>query len=474
LQLLIGIGIINTNQQLTRYFTPKAVDLYIGVFDQFAYRLPTDSRCAMKEQASRVRLTAGRVEAFGCPDNKSQAFLWDTEAPTLALRATPTGRKTFIFESRLNGATVRITIGTMLDWPLGDARTRAQELKRLTDAGTDPREVESQKQAEKTAAKAAKLEAEKYTLEALLAAYCNNQEVLGRKSHADARSIFKLHVVEAWPKVAALPANLVTPEQIADMMRRVIQLGKGRTANKLRSYMRAAYQVAKASRSKASIPIEFKAFNVRSNPASDTEPDESANKADKNPLSAGELRTYWHAIKNIDGFPGALLRLHLLTGGQRLEQLVQLRTADAQDDSILLYDGKGRPGKPARPHQVPLTDDAVVALMECEPKGDYALSTDGGTTHVSAATLSEWAMQCGAEIGDFQTKRIRSGVETLLASARISGEHRGRLQSHGISGVQARHYDGHDYMDEKREALNALFNLLTSKPESIVVPFKTA
>jgi hypothetical protein len=92
--------------------------------------------------------------------------------------------------------------------------------------------------------------------------------------------------------------------------------------------------------------------------------------------------------------------------------------------------------------------------------GKYALSTDGGNTHVSAATLSEWAMQVGEGIPDFKTKRIRSGVETLLASARISGDHRGRLQSHGISGVQARHYDGHDYMDEKRIALEMLFSLL--------------
>lgn len=220
----------------------------------------------MKQQASRVRLTAGRVDAFGCPADRSQTFLWDTEAPALALRATPTGRKTYVFESRMHGATVRITIGAVADWPLSEARTKAQELKRLTDAGTDPREIESQKQAASAAAKAAKLEADRYTLANLLTAYCDQQEALGRKSHADARSIFKLHVVEAWPKVAALPANVVTPEQIADMMRRVIQLGKGRTANKLRSYVRAAYQVAKASRSKASIPVEFKAYNVRAKP----------------------------------------------------------------------------------------------------------------------------------------------------------------------------------------------------------------
>jgi integrase len=428
----------------------------------------------MKQQPSRARFTAGRIEAFSCPADKSQAFLWDTDAPSLALRATPTGRKTYVFESRLNGETLRINIGTMSDWSISDARTKAQALKVMVDAGTDPRETEREKQAAKARAVAATLEAEKYTLEKLLNAYCDNLESLGRRSHADARSIFNLHVLAAWPEVAKLPANTVTSEQVADMMRKVIQSGKGRTANKLRSYVRSAYQVAKASRTKPAIPVEFKAFNVRANPASDTEPDETANKADKNPLSADELRTYWKAIKPIDGFPGALLRLHLLTGGQRLEQFVRLHTADAGDDSITLYDGKGRPGKPARPHTVPLTDDAAVALMECQPSGQYALSTDGGITHVSAATLSEWAMQAGAGITGFQTKRIRSGVETLLASARISGEHRGRLQSHGISGVQARHYDGHDYMDEKRHALETLGRLLTDQLADNVRPFKAA
>ena len=432
-------------------------------------------RSAVIDTSEPQDLTAGLIERFTCrTDIKAQAFLRDTKAPGLRVRVSNTGAKSFVFEAKLNRQTIRRTIGDVKSWTIDAARTEANRLRVTLDAGTDPREVESRKKADDAAAKSARLEAEKYTLSNLLTAYCDNQEALGRKSHADARSIFKLHITEAWPDVAALPANLVTAEQIADMMRRVIQLGKGRTANKLRSYARAAYQVAKASRSKASIPVEFKAFNVRHNPASDTEPDESANKADKNPLSAGELRTYWRAIKCIEGFPGALLRVHLLTGGQRLEQLVQLRTDDCQDDSVFLYDGKGRPGKPARPHQVPLTHEAAVALIECEPKGAFALSTDAGVTHVSAATLSKWAMQAGAGIEGFKTKRIRSGVETLLASARISGEHRGRLQSHGISGVQARHYDGHDYMDEKREALNALFNLLTTEPGSNVVSFKSA
>ncbi len=42
------------------------------------------------------------------------------------------------------------------------------------------------------------------------------------------------------------------------------------------------------------------------------------------------------------------------------------------------------------------------------------------------------------------------------------------VQSHGIAGVQARHYDGHDYMDEKRDALALLLRLLQEQSANVV------
>ncbi|MDP1887543.1 integrase [Polaromonas sp.] len=394
----------------------------------------------------------------------------------------------FYWRSTIGGKTERVTIGhydsdaspkalkpTIKGYSVAAAmraaETLAQKHQDNKPAGGYPALVAAQKESKQKAA-AAKHEAAKQTLQNLLNDYCHHLEALGRVAFKDARSIFKLHVIAAWPKIAALPANEVSGEQIADMMRRVLELGKGRTANKLRSYVRAAYQTARAARSKASIPVHFKAYNVGANPAADTEPDESQNKADKNPLTADQLRTYWQAIKALPGFRGAVLRLHLLTGGQRIEQLVNLLSSNVTGDSILLYDGKGRPGKPPRPHTVPLIPAAASALLDCKPQGHYALSTDGGKTHLGAITLSAWAVEAAVEIPDFQAKRIRSGVETLLASVGVSTEIRGRLQSHGIAGVQARHYDGHDYLSEKRKALETLHKLLNQKPASNVTPIK--
>ncbi|WP_298428801.1 integrase [Ottowia sp.] len=308
-------------------------------------------------------------------------------------------------------------------------------------------------------------EAKKHTLLALMTDYADHLMALGRSAHRDVRTIVRLHVKEAWPKVAIKPAAQVTTEEVADMMRRLLEAGKGRTANKLRSYLRAAYQVARDARSKPSIPLRFKTYRIATNPAAETAPDERSNRADKNPLSEAELRAYWRGIKDMPGLKGISLRLHLLTGGQRIEQLVNLLPADVSAESITLSDAKGRPGREARPHVVPLLKPVAADLRAMNPGGTYAISSDGGKTHLAATTLSGWAAEAAAAVGieDFQAKRIRSGVETLLAAHGVSSEIRGRLQSHGITGVQARHYDGHDYMAEKRSALQLLLRRLSAK-----------
>lgn len=70
--------------------------------------------------------------------------------------------------------------------------------------------------------------------------------------------------------------------------------------------------------------------------------------------------------------------------------------------------------------------------------------------------------------GQFQAKRIRSGVETALASLRVSQEIKGHLLSHGTTGVQAASYDGHDYAPQKLEALETLHRFLTETSASVV------
>lgn len=111
---------------------------------------------------SRVQLTTGRVEAFICPADKSQAFLWDSEVRGLGVRATPAGKRSpkggraFVFQGYLrNGDKPRLTIGDTKIWTLDRARAEARRLHTLIDQGIDPRLERSMRNAEAEARRVA-------------------------------------------------------------------------------------------------------------------------------------------------------------------------------------------------------------------------------------------------------------------------------------------------------------------------------
>ncbi|MES2979736.1 MAG: hypothetical protein V4731_15035 [Pseudomonadota bacterium] len=287
----------------------------------------------------------------------------------------------------------------------------------------------------------------------------------------------KGHLETPFPALVAKPAADVDKKELVTVIRRPLQDGKMTTARKLRAYLHAAYSCAVRADSDPSLPSSFTAFNVTRNPVETVAPIKG--RADKRPLPVADLRRYWNQLKERDGPAGAALRLHVLSGGQRPQQLARITENDIKDGVLRLMDGKGR-RTAARAHLLPITDamqSELATLLEVvkevdrrqeasneKPTAGFLLSTDGGKTSMHSSSLSNWASEIGADAGiaDFQLKRVRSGIETLLAAARIPKHVRGQLQSHGIGGVQDTHYDDHDYIEEKREALAELQRLLES------------
>ena len=240
----------------------------------------------------------------------------------------------------------------------------ALHAQRAAAGGLRSLKVERQRAA--TQEREVEAEQSQRTLRKLLDIYIAHLKAQGRRSHVDARQIFDRHVIEPWPKVVDAPTVDLTPDQVLDMLRRLIEAGKGRTANKLRSYLRAAYQCALDVRMDASIPMAFKAFAVNVNPVAQTRRSPQYDRADKRPFSTKELRTYWKLLAERPGRKAAVLRLHLLTGGQRIEQLVRLRWADVSEAAVTLFDGKGRPVLSALRHSgrgVPLNRRRATAFF---------------------------------------------------------------------------------------------------------------
>ncbi|KXU91085.1 preprotein translocase [Paraburkholderia monticola] len=119
----------------------------------------------------KVNFTQQRVMSeLVCEVGKSQTLHQDANTPGLGLRVTAGGARSFIFEARLHGKTVRVTIGDVKAWKLDVARTEASRLRVLVDGGKDPRE-ESVAQAVAHAARKAEAARKTATLAEAWAVY---------------------------------------------------------------------------------------------------------------------------------------------------------------------------------------------------------------------------------------------------------------------------------------------------------------
>ncbi len=90
---------------------------------------------------NRVNFTAGRVRNFSCPENKTEAKLWDSDVKSLILRARPSGSKAYFYQGRLNQKMLRIKISEVSDngITIEEARKKARYYQGLVSDGIDPR-----------------------------------------------------------------------------------------------------------------------------------------------------------------------------------------------------------------------------------------------------------------------------------------------------------------------------------------------
>lgn len=295
------------------------------------------------KQESRVRLTAGRVDAFTCPADKSQAFLWDTDTPSLALRATPTGRKTYIFESRLNGATIRITIGTLSDWPIEQARLKAQGLKMLVDSGTDPREVERDKQAaalERKAAAVAQVEAAKVaalTVGDVWTSYIDERRPFWGELH------YRDHIDKA--KAGGLPSGrrgggkqltkpgplaALMPLALKDLDQATIEAWAAKEGKTRASSARLAWRLLTVFLTWCAEQPAYAALLPTKNPAKTKKAREALGKAGtkSDVLQRGQLAAWFAAVQQLQNPAiSACLQMMLLTGA-RPGEVLALRWED--------------------------------------------------------------------------------------------------------------------------------------------------
>ena len=106
---------------------------------------------------------------------------------------------------------------------------------------------------------------------------------------------------------------------------------------------------------------------------------------------------------------------------------------------------------------------AVLARRLISITGNAPVFSTDSVSPLRLERVSEWVTEISQVMVEeresreaFQLRDLRRTLETLLASLGVNRDVRGQVQSHGLGGVQNRHYDRHEYWDEKRAALTLL------------------
>ncbi len=438
---------------------------------------------------ARLKFTDAAIRALPPAAGANRIDYAEGDVRGFAVQTTKVGNKRFllVYVAKESGRERRMVLGEFGPAPklsVSAARRLAAEKRALVDLGRDPwleaKELRAQNEAEASRRAA--------DLSALMSAYVTHLSDSGKASWKEVEAAFERNITKPFPKLAKLPADAVTVEDVMPALRRLTRAGKWRAAEKLAIYLRAAYNAAKGARIDAGAAA-FDGLDIRTNPLLDlqvTRPDTDRDTPQSAALSEAELRAYWEAIEALQTPHGAMMRFHLLTGGQRMEQLSRLTLRDldlpAEDfdgRTVMLRDPKGRRKKP-RLHQVPLIPDAVQALEAMrgdDPQGPHLFTVSYGAAaavpHTLAAavrSVSDQLIKAEKITTPITPGTIRRTVETRLAAVGVPKEVRAQLQSHGLGGLQDRHYDRHHYLPEKLDALKKLRGLLAPKGKVIKFP----
>jgi integrase len=303
---------------------------------------------------------------------------------------------------------------------------------------------------------------------------------LGKESARDVEAIFQRHVIAPWPELAKLPANRIQPETVRDILARLVRKGIGRQTNVLRSYLQAAFtHGGHSDLDPRRAAAEGAVFRLSGNPVALLPRIREFERTRDRVLSDDEFRLLWSGLNEIRAELANTIRCQLLLGGQRFLQLLRAKWTDYDNKRgiLVLADTKGRRIE-AVPHRLPVSK-TVAKLLEklhdANGDGEYIFSTTAGVRPIHHTSLSPAFAAIGARVParlrggtePFQGRDVRRSIETRMQALGVPREVRAQLLSHGrTSGVQQKHYERHDYLNEKAEALELLeghlFDLFTN------------
>jgi integrase len=407
------------------------------------------------------------------PEPGRDVFMWDSKVPGFGVRVYPSGKRMYVFQYRSKGGKQRrAAIGLHGPFTVEKAREVAADLYEAVRKGRDP--VEEQK----AAARRSYDDIEAVT-ENFIQRYLEGK---GRaKSYIDdTRATFANHVLPGW---RGRDIKTITRRDVIELIDGIVDAGKPVAANRTLAAVRKLFNWA------------VQRGIIETSPVALVEMPAAERKRERT-LAPDEIRVIWAATDQL-GYPfGHFFRMALATG-QRREEVAQMRIVDA-DEADRIWALSSEMTKTGRAHVVPLSTFALDILGEAKEAGrgllaepedaeptTYVFTTRrdrpiSGYSKAKARLDREVAKaRCEADLPDLERWTIhdlRRTVGTGLGKIGISRFIIARVLNHAdrtVTGI----YDRYEYLDEKRQALEAwgqYLENLVAPPGANVVPLKAA
>ena len=378
----------------------------------------------------------------------AQDTYFDTEARGLALRVGPRG-KMWYFTYRNGAGTQWLKLGEFPALGLAAARDAAwAERKRLNDpTQADPKQAAVIAKQEQAAPVPPTPPA--FTFAHFVPVFIGFQK--GRKkTWYDDEAMIDRYLADPWNDI---PLKQLERRHVVEILDTAVAGGLGVGVNRLQMLISRIFVVA-LDRGLISAHPSTRMIK------------RAKEQARERVLTDAELRTCIAGLDTVQTAASDALRLRLLLG-QRGEETCGI-TWDEIDIDKSLWTMAGTRTKNGRPHVVLLPKAALAVIQrrrKAIPDADEPRVFPGlSLAHDDYRALSS------INAGAYKWTDLRRTVSTRLADLGFDETTIGRVLNHARVTVTAKHYNQHEYLEEKRQALTAwdteLTRILANVPRS--------
>jgi integrase len=289
-----------------------------------------------------IKLSQGAIDALVAPA-KGETFAWFSELPGFGIRVSASGHRAWVVQFRLDGRSVRKTLGDVrvLDIPRAKARARA-----ILAAAEEGRDLVAEEAAEKAAQAEREADAAERSIGALVERFLAEPAVRRKRSYPEAER----YLARVWQPVHDLPAETCSRHDLAPVLRRIATERGEVAANRARSALSGLFvwAITAGLLRREDSPVQFL----------QKWPEKPRDRA----LSLAELGVVWNAASQVSATLGAIVRLLILTGARKAE-IAELRWSevDLEAGEIRLPGSRCKNG---RPLTIPLAPPAVALLQD--------------------------------------------------------------------------------------------------------------